>query len=215
MPRAEAITEMGHAAAARDGRVTVLNFQPSADGKAAITGDFVLIDKEVNAVARALRQHGIDVTAIHNHGLLDVAAAVLHALLGQRRPDEARPGPESGARSDEQPEVTGSRAQATRVDDLAPALLRAAMAALGASGTTSAARVFAAATEVKLPHETATVRFDFETKGLEGWTTLAGQWGSRRCPARRAEEGAVQRATKNEFNVIVAPPGPTPTSTCR
>jgi len=31
----------------------------------------VLIDREVNPVARALRQHGIDVTAIHNHGLLD------------------------------------------------------------------------------------------------------------------------------------------------
>ena len=33
--------------------------------------NFVLVDKEVNAVARALRQHGIDVTAIHNHGLTD------------------------------------------------------------------------------------------------------------------------------------------------
>jgi hypothetical protein len=54
------------------GVVTVLNFQPVADGKAAVTGDFVLIDKEVNPVARALRQHGVDVTAIHNHGLLDV-----------------------------------------------------------------------------------------------------------------------------------------------
>jgi hypothetical protein len=39
--------------------------------KAAITGDFVLIDKEVNPVARMLRQHGIDVTALHNHGLQD------------------------------------------------------------------------------------------------------------------------------------------------
>src|SRR2546427_8034886 len=37
-----------------------MNFQPTADGKAAITGDFVLVDKEVNPVARALRQHGID-----------------------------------------------------------------------------------------------------------------------------------------------------------
>jgi hypothetical protein len=53
------------------GVVTVLNFQPTADGKAAITGDFVLIDKEVNNVARTLRQHGIDVTALHNHGLQD------------------------------------------------------------------------------------------------------------------------------------------------
>ena len=40
-------------------------------GTTAITGDFVLTDKEVNPVARTLRQHGIDVTAIHNHGLLD------------------------------------------------------------------------------------------------------------------------------------------------
>jgi hypothetical protein len=29
------------------------------------------MDKEVNPVARMLRQHGIDVTAIHNHGLMD------------------------------------------------------------------------------------------------------------------------------------------------
>ena len=53
------------------GVVTVLNFQALADGKAAATGDFVLLDQEVNPVARTLRQHGVDVTAIHNHGLLD------------------------------------------------------------------------------------------------------------------------------------------------
>jgi hypothetical protein len=69
--RAEAITEMGQPLLPAMGVVTVMNFQPTADGKAAITGDFVLVDKEVNAVARTLRQHGIDVTAIHNHGLMD------------------------------------------------------------------------------------------------------------------------------------------------
>jgi hypothetical protein len=53
------------------GVVTVMNFQPTGDGKAAITGDFALLDKEVNAVAKALRQHGVDVTAIHNHALGD------------------------------------------------------------------------------------------------------------------------------------------------
>ena len=53
------------------GVATVLNFQALDGGKAAITGDFVLVDKEVDPVARALRQHGIDVTAIHNHGLRD------------------------------------------------------------------------------------------------------------------------------------------------
>ena len=71
VPRAEAITEMGQPLLPGMGVVTVMNFQPTSDGKAAITGDFVLLDKEVNAVARTLRQHGIDVTAIHNHGLMD------------------------------------------------------------------------------------------------------------------------------------------------
>jgi uncharacterized protein DUF1259 len=43
--------------------VTVMNFQPTAGGKAAITGDFVLVDKEVNQVAKLLRQRGVEVTA--------------------------------------------------------------------------------------------------------------------------------------------------------
>ena len=71
VPRAESITEMGQPLLPAMGVVTVMNFQPTTDGKAAITGDFVLLDKEVNAVARALRQHGVDVTALHNHGLMD------------------------------------------------------------------------------------------------------------------------------------------------
>ncbi len=71
VPRAEAITEMGQALLPAMGVVTVLNFQPTSDGKAAITGDLVLIDREVNAVAKTLRQHGVDVTAIHNHALMD------------------------------------------------------------------------------------------------------------------------------------------------
>ena len=71
VPRAESITEMGQALLPAMGVVTVMNFQPTGDGKAAITGDFVLIDKEVNGVAKTLRQHGVDVTAIHNHALMD------------------------------------------------------------------------------------------------------------------------------------------------
>ena len=71
VPRSETITEMGQPLLPAMGVTTVINFQPLADGKAAITGDFVLLDKEVNPVARTLRQHGIDVTAIHNHGLFD------------------------------------------------------------------------------------------------------------------------------------------------
>ena len=60
VPRVERITEMGHPLLPAMGVTTVMNFQPTTDGKAAITGDFVLLDKEVNTVARTLRQHGID-----------------------------------------------------------------------------------------------------------------------------------------------------------
>src|SRR5438128_1476010 len=51
------------------GIATALNFQPTGGGKAAITGDFVLVAKEVNPVIKALRQNGIAVTALHSHML--------------------------------------------------------------------------------------------------------------------------------------------------
>src|SRR2546425_624807 len=51
------------------GVATALNFQPTSAGQAAITGDFVLRAAEVNPVLRALRAHGIEVTAVHNHML--------------------------------------------------------------------------------------------------------------------------------------------------
>ncbi len=69
--RAEKITENGMELLPSMGVNTALNFQPTGDGKAAITGDFVLIGREVNAVAKALREHGIQVTAVHNHALGD------------------------------------------------------------------------------------------------------------------------------------------------
>jgi hypothetical protein len=46
-----------------------INFQPTGDGKAAITGDFVMISEEVNPVIKALRANGIEVTALHSHML--------------------------------------------------------------------------------------------------------------------------------------------------
>jgi len=48
----------------------VLNFQPTGAGRAAINGDFVMTAGEVDGVVRALREHGIQVVALHNH-LLD------------------------------------------------------------------------------------------------------------------------------------------------
>ena len=53
------------------GSAEAINFQPTGNGKAAITGDFVLTAKEVNPVIRALRANGIEVTALHNHMLDD------------------------------------------------------------------------------------------------------------------------------------------------
>jgi hypothetical protein len=51
------------------GVATAINFQPTGGGKAAITGDFVLIGDEVNPVINALRANGIEVTALHSHML--------------------------------------------------------------------------------------------------------------------------------------------------
>jgi hypothetical protein len=53
------------------GSAIAINFQPTGNGKAAITGDFVLIASEVNPVLRTLRENGIEVTAVHNHMLDD------------------------------------------------------------------------------------------------------------------------------------------------
>jgi hypothetical protein len=51
------------------GLATAINFQPTGGGKAAITGDFVMVGEEVNPVIKALRENGIEVTALHSHML--------------------------------------------------------------------------------------------------------------------------------------------------
>jgi len=71
VPRAEHITESNMAIPNSMGIATSLNFQPTGSGKAAITGDFVLVSKEVNPVIKALRENGIAVTALHSHMLND------------------------------------------------------------------------------------------------------------------------------------------------
>jgi hypothetical protein len=71
IPRAELIKDGNMDVPPPMGSANAINFQPTGGGKAAITGDFVLIAKEVNPVLRALREHGIEVTAIHNHMLDD------------------------------------------------------------------------------------------------------------------------------------------------
>ena len=56
------------------GTATAFGFQPTQRGAAVATGDFVLAPTEVNPVIRTLREHGISVTALHNHMLFDERA---------------------------------------------------------------------------------------------------------------------------------------------
>jgi hypothetical protein len=69
IPRAEKIVEDGMSEPASMGTGTAINFQPLGGGKAAVTGDFVLLASEVDPVMRALRSGGIEVTALHSHML--------------------------------------------------------------------------------------------------------------------------------------------------
>jgi len=71
VPRSETIHDSGMVVPPSMGVATALNFQPTGNGKAAITGDFVLLPAEVNPVIKALRQHGISVTALHSHMLTE------------------------------------------------------------------------------------------------------------------------------------------------
>jgi len=69
VPRKDAVTDNGTALSPAMGTATVINFQPTGDGKAAITGDFVITAGEVNPLIHALRENDIEVTAIHSHML--------------------------------------------------------------------------------------------------------------------------------------------------
>ncbi|MBR1177611.1 DUF1259 domain-containing protein [Bradyrhizobium sp. KB893862 SZCCT0404] len=71
VPRRDPVTEQGMQLSPVGplGVAIAINFQPTGGGKAAITGDFVLTGDEVNPVIKALRSHGIAVTALHSHML--------------------------------------------------------------------------------------------------------------------------------------------------
>ena len=71
IPRAEPIKDNGMPVPPALGSAQAINFEPTGGGKAAITGDFVLVAKEIAPVMKALRGSGIEVTALHNHMLGD------------------------------------------------------------------------------------------------------------------------------------------------
>lgn len=67
----------------------------------------------------------------------------------------------------------------------------------------------AAPAEIRVPEGASMERFDFDVRGLEGWTTVDGQWAVEEMPgAPSGHKVLVQRATRNAFNVIVSPAGP-------
>jgi hypothetical protein len=67
IPRPESIKMEGATLPPSMGMATALNFQAAGKNKVAATGDFVLVKEEVNGVTKALAEHGILVTALHNH----------------------------------------------------------------------------------------------------------------------------------------------------
>lgn len=71
IPRAAPVREHGVEVPASMGSAVGINFQPTGNGRAAVTGDLVLAANEVNPALRALRQHGIEVTALHSHMLME------------------------------------------------------------------------------------------------------------------------------------------------
>ncbi len=71
VPRADKIMDNDMEIPPAMGIAQAINFQPTGGGKAAITGDFVLLASEVNPVIKALRDNGIEVTALHSHMLVE------------------------------------------------------------------------------------------------------------------------------------------------
>jgi hypothetical protein len=69
VPRRDPIMEMGLRVTGPLGGANAINFQPTGNGKAAITGDFLVAGDEVNPLIRALRTNDIEVTAIHSRML--------------------------------------------------------------------------------------------------------------------------------------------------
>ena len=71
VPRADKIMDNDLEIPPSMGVAQAINFQPTGGSKAAITGDFVLLASEVNPVIKALRDNGIEVTALHSHMLVE------------------------------------------------------------------------------------------------------------------------------------------------
>jgi len=91
IPRAETITESGMDVPPSMGVANAINFQ-MVGVKAATTGDFVLLASEVNPVVKALTEHDIAVTAIHNHMLTETPRLFFLHFWGVDEPEKLAQG---------------------------------------------------------------------------------------------------------------------------
>ena len=88
-------------------------------------------------------------------------------------------------------------------------LVKASLAAMGVIGLTRRSLGAFAAAEVKVPESIPEVTVDFATQNMASWTTVAGQWAVEDMVGAPGDKKVlVQRAIRNEFNVIVSPAGP-------
>jgi hypothetical protein len=71
-PRAEKLTEEAMETPPSMGAGTVINFQPTGNGRAVIAGDFAMTGKEVGPVIKILEENGIESVALHSHALDDL-----------------------------------------------------------------------------------------------------------------------------------------------
>ena len=84
--------------------------------------------------------------------------------------------------------------------------LESVLAAVGVLAAGRGRPAQAAAMELKVSDTATTEAFDFEARGIEGWTSVTGRWAvEEMAGAPSGTRVLVQRATNNEFNVIVAP----------
>jgi len=92
IPRAEPVKEGDMAVPPAMGTAIAINFQSAGEGKAATTGDFVLLPEEVNPVVQALISNGIEVTALHTHMLGEQPRLYFMHFWGVDRPEKLAAG---------------------------------------------------------------------------------------------------------------------------
>lgn len=86
VPRAGKVMENGMEIPPSMGIATAINFEPTTEGKAAITGDFVMTANEVNPVIRALEKSHIQPTGIHSHMLNESPRLFFMHFWAERSP---------------------------------------------------------------------------------------------------------------------------------